>query len=169
MMRFSDFVRILLFLALLPLIAVVLVLWLIELIGLYILVWMLWCTRGKDILFVYSDSPIWQDYVEQFILPRIESRSVVLNWSDRRHWLNRFSLPALLFRHLGGNREFNPLAVYFRPLRPHRTFRFWQAFTNRKHGQPETLKQVESDFYACIGLDARSTEKLEMTSIGAGK
>jgi hypothetical protein len=153
---FSAFVGALLLLVLLPLIAVVLLLWLIATVGIYILVWMLWCTRGKDMLFVYSDSPIWHDYIQEHIIPQIRARSVIVNWSERRQWLRRFSLSSLIFRHFGGNREFNPLAVYFPPLRRHRTFRFFQAFKDWKHGHPESLNRIESELFACIGLKSQS-------------
>jgi hypothetical protein len=127
-------------------------LWALISVVLSVLVWMLWCTRGKDILFVYSDSPVWHDYLEEHILPRIAARSVVLNWSERRHWLDSYALAALVFRHFGGYREYNPLAIYFRPLRPHRRFRFWKAFRDYKHGKPDSLHRVESDFFQAIGL-----------------
>jgi hypothetical protein len=134
-----------------PLILVVLFLWLLASLLLCVLVWLLWCTRGKDILFVYSDSPIWYDYVEVHIIPRIESRAVILNWSKRRHWLRRWTLAALVFRNFGGGREFNPLALYFRPFRLHQSFRFWKAFRDWKHGRTATLKQIEGDFFRNIG------------------
>ena len=157
----SRITRLLPFLLLLvfsPLIVAVLAIWLMTALILYILVWTLWCPRGKDILFVYSDSPVWHDYLEQQILPQIKARSVVLNWSDRRHWLRRLSLPSMVFRFFGGSREFNPLAVHFPPLRRHRTFRFWQAFKDRKHSRPDTLKRIEDDFFDHIGLIRKSTE-----------
>lgn len=139
-------------LVLLPLFAVILILWLLTSVVLYVLVWLLWCARGKNILFVYSDSPVWHDFIEQTIVPRIQARSVILNWSDRRHWIRKVSLQSLLFRHFGGYREYNPLALYFRPFRLHRTFRFWKPFRDWKHGKPESLKRVEEDFFRAIGI-----------------
>ncbi len=59
-----------------------------------VLVWIRWCVYGKDILFVCSDSPIWQDYVANQIIPRIQTRSIILNWSEGRHWITAFSLEA---------------------------------------------------------------------------
>lgn len=117
-------------------------------ISLHILIWTLWCIRGRDILFVYSDSPIWYDYVDQHLLPPIRDRAVVLNWSQRKRW--RFSLARAAFRHFGGYREFNPLAVVFRPFRPTRKFRFWKPFRDWKHGRPATLEKMERDFFALI-------------------
>lgn len=125
-------------------------LWALISVVLSVLVWILWCPRGKDVLFVYSDSPVWHDYIEEQILPRIEARAVILNWSDRRHWLDKYSLAPLLFRHFGGYREYNPLAIYFRPFRPHRRFRFWQAFRDYKHGKADSLQRVEKAFFAAI-------------------
>src|SRR6266852_5675120 len=77
-------------LPLFPLILVIalvaLVLFIVASISLRVVIWSWWCLRGRDILFVYSDSPIWHDYVEQHILPYLGERAVVLNWSQRRGW-----------------------------------------------------------------------------------
>src|SRR5262249_19151097 len=43
---------------------------------LYMLVWLLWLPRGKDVLFVFSDSPIWRDYMAQQVLPLVQERAV---------------------------------------------------------------------------------------------
>jgi hypothetical protein len=80
------------------------VLYFITSICLHILIWTLWYLRGRDILFVYSDSPTWHDYVEQRLLPPIRHRAIILNWSQRKRW--RFSLALAAFRLFGGYREF---------------------------------------------------------------
>ena len=129
------------------------ILWALVSIVLSLLVWLLWCPRGRDILFVYSDSPVWHDYIEERILPRIEGRAVVLNWSDRRLWLESYSLASLVFRHFGGYREYNPMALYFRPLRWHRRFPFWKTFRDLKHGKPESLNRAEDEFFRAIGSE----------------
>jgi hypothetical protein len=117
---------------------------------LHITVWSWWCLRGRDVLFVYSDSPLWHDYIEAAILPHLGKRAVVLNWSQRKRW--RISLAGLAFHHFGGYRQFNPLAVVFRPFHRSRVFRFWQPFKDFKHGQPEALQQMEREFFGVIGL-----------------
>jgi hypothetical protein len=117
---------------------------------LHIIIWSWWCLRGHDILFVYSDSPIWHDYIEQGILPRLGKRAVVLNWSQRKRW--RISIARMAFHHFGGYRQFNPLAVVFRPFRRSRTFRFWQPFKDFKHAHPEALRKIESEFFELIGV-----------------
>lgn len=91
---------------------------------LYLLVWTCWLPRGRDLLVVYSDSPHWKNYFEEEILPHVQERAVVMNWSERRNWIERMSLGPSVFRHLGGDRDFNPIAIRFRPFRIHRTYRF---------------------------------------------
>jgi hypothetical protein len=129
------------------------ILFLVSTICLHITIWAWWCLRGRDILFVYSESPIWRDYIEKQILPHIGERAIVLNWSQRNRW--RVSVARLAFHHFGGYRQFNPLAVVFRPFRRTRTFRFWQPFRDFKHGNPEALRQMESEFFGLIGVQKR--------------
>src|SRR5688572_23386345 len=114
-------------------------------------IWSTWNSRGRDILFVYSDSPHWRDYIQEHILPRIQERGIILNWSQRKTW--RLSLRTLAFYHFGGGREFNPMAVLFRPFCRTRVFRFWQPFQDLKHGHPEKLQLLQADFFDL--LDAR--------------
>jgi hypothetical protein len=120
--------------------------------SIHVVVWTWWCLRGRDILFVYSDSPIWRDYIEQHILPHLDDRAIVLNWSQRKQW--RLSVAWLAFHHFGGYRQFNPLAVVFRPFRRTRTFRFWEPFRELKHGQPAALEKMEREFFSLIGVQS---------------
>jgi|SRR4026207_2397643 len=121
----------------------------------HVTVWTWWCLRGRDILFVYSDSPIWCDYVERHFLPYLGDRAVVLNWSQRKQW--RFSVARLAFHHFGRYRQFNPLAVVFRPFHRTRTFRFWEPFKEFKHGQPAALQRMELEFFSLIGVQRRDS------------
>jgi len=112
---------------------------------LYVAAWCCWCARGRYVLFVYSDSPIWHDYVEAHILPRLGDRAVVLNWSHRSRW--RRTLSVLAFRYFGGSHSFNPMAVVFRPLRFTKTFRFYEPFRDFKHGKTESVAKMERELY----------------------
>ena len=147
----------LVFLLLAPLWIPALVLWFLFFLAsrlcLHLAVWMLWLPRNKRLLFVYSDSPIWQAYIEAHILPRIQEQAVILNWSERRQWSARHTLAAAVFRHFGGHNEFNPMAVVFRPLRRGRVFRFFQPFRDLKRGKPEHLARVETEFFHYLRLD----------------
>jgi hypothetical protein len=87
----------------------------------------IWLTLNKQfVVFVYSDSPTWKDYIEREILPYIQNRAVILNWSNRKKWKN--SLAVLAFRYFSGYRNFNPLGMVFRPFHFVKTYRFFEAF-----------------------------------------
>jgi hypothetical protein len=155
--RQSDIVGMVFLILMLPILLVTVVPMVIVVGGIYlfvavllhIAVVLLWLPRGRSVLFVYSDSPIWQAYIEAEILPRLPPQTTVLNWSNRKNW-PRFSLPTWLFNMFAGSREFNPIAIVFRPLAPPKRFRFWRAFRDYKHGKPERLRQVEADFFRCV-------------------
>jgi len=133
----------------LPLALIVLVLYLLQRIGLYILVWVLWLPRAIDVLMVYSDSPIWHDYMTTQVLPLVQERAVVLNWSERKKW-PRVSLGVALLRHFGGSREFNPLVLLFRPMRAVQTFRFWYAFKEWKRGYTEPVDKLRQELMSAL-------------------
>jgi hypothetical protein len=118
--------------------------------ALYLAIWSTWLSRGRDVLVVYSNSPHWQAHFEQDLLPRLAGRAVVLNWSERERW--RGSLAVRAFRHFGGDRAFNPLAVVFRPFRRARVFRFWQAYREAAHGHRVPLDALEREFFAALDV-----------------
>jgi hypothetical protein len=91
------------------------------------LVWVLWLPRGKNVLLVYSDSPIWHEYMLTEVMPPLGKHAIVLNWSERSKW-PWWSFRVYVFHCFAGDREFNPLVVLFRPFRRARVFRFWSAF-----------------------------------------
>jgi hypothetical protein len=145
----------LVFVALGPFLAVLLILALLAYgvyaLLLHVLLWLLWSPVGKHVLLVYSNSPTWQSYIEERIIPRLPPETVVLNWSERRQ-SRRWSLAYLVFRFFGGRYEFNPLAVVIHPFRWGRTFRFWQAFRDFKHGRRERLATVETQLFDAAGV-----------------
>ena len=139
---------------LLPLIvvfaAIALVLSAISTAFLHLAIWSWWCLRGRDILFVYSESPLWRDHIEERILPFLGDRATVLNWSERKRW--RLSLARLAFYHFGGYRQFNPIAIVFRPFHRTRSFRCWGPFRELKQGRPAALEAMEREFFLTTGL-----------------
>jgi len=116
---------------------------------LYVSVWLTW--RKQYLLFVYSDSPIWKDYIEREIIPFVKNRSIILNWSDRKNW--KKSLPALVFRYFGGDRNFNPIAIVFRPFQPAKTYRFYQAFKKFKHGNPTEVEELKNRLFRNLKIE----------------
>jgi hypothetical protein len=134
--------------AVLPLILLALGLYLVAGLLMHIAVWCVWCTRGRDVLLVYSNSPIWQSYVEEHLLPRLAHRAVVLNWSNRRTWGQTLSVAT--FRFFGGSREYNPMAIVFRPFRLARSFRFYKPFREFKHGKPQAVAELTEELFAWL-------------------
>ena len=115
---------------------------------LYLAIWM----RGKKqfVIFVYSDSPTWKNYIEAEVLPHIQDRAVILNWSERRMWKN--SLAVLAFRYFGGYRNFNPIAMVFRPFRSVKTFRFFEAFKEFKYGSTRKVENKRKELFEVLGI-----------------
>ena len=127
-----------------PLAILALVLLALHRVVLYVLVWLLWLPRGKDVLFVFSDSPVWRDYLSERVLPLVQERAVVVNWSERGKW-SKWWFPAHVLRTFGGGREFNPLVIVFRPLRRAQLFRFWQPFKDWERGYTEPVERLTND------------------------
>ncbi len=139
------------FVLLLPLVLVLLVPYLLFGLLLQFAIWLSWWPRGRQVLFVYSDSPIWKDHVHSNILPRLGTSALVLNWSERRRW-KRLSLAKLAFRYFGGDREFNPVGIVFRPLHWAQVFRFYKPFHDYKHGKTEPLERMQDALFAAATL-----------------
>lgn len=125
-----------------------------------------WYPKGKYMLFVYSDSPNWKDYIESNILPRISSHAVIINWSERDKWnWKRKPLELRIFKEWSGARkyyfkgkkawdgkEFNPLVVTFIPWWKRKVFRFWEPFKDFKHGKEKPLKDIESELFEILEI-----------------
>ena len=119
-------------------------------VALYLLVWTLWLPRGKNILFVYSESPIWRDYLATQVLPLVKDRAVVLNWSERNEW-PRWSLGVAVFHHFGRFRDFNPLIMLFQPLHFVKVFRFWSVFFMLcERGYKEPLERLRRQLIGAL-------------------
>ena len=112
--------------------------------------WRAHAANGRQIFFVYSESPNWQSYIEANILPSIRDRAVVLNWSDRRHWPSRSPWEARFFRRFAGDHEFNPIALVFGPCGRVRPVRFYRAFRDFKHGNESALRRAEAELFALL-------------------
>ena len=117
-----------------------------------VVLWLVWLPRGKDTLVVFSNSPHWQRYFREEIIPILECRCTTLNWSDRKQWPS-FSWATLAFRRFAGSREFNPMVIYFAPLRWPRRFRFYRAIHDHRRGKDETLETVTDQLSRCLRVD----------------
>jgi len=135
--------------------------WIIRTTWLILLVRLTWYPQQKYMLFVYSNSPNWKEYLESNILPRISTHAVVINWSDRSNWdWSGIPLELKVFKHWSGvsryflegkwkwdGEAYNPIAITFLPWWRPRVFRFWQAFKDFKHGKDRNLKKLEAKLF----------------------
>src|SRR5215210_5732019 len=112
--------------------------------------WLRYASKGRFILFVYSNSPNWKDYIESNILPRIESHAVTLNWSERKSWDEAYPFEAKILRRWAGDSEFNPVAIVFPPVGKVKVIRFWQAFRDYKHGKEQSLKRAQEELFKVV-------------------
>ncbi len=115
-----------------------------------------WKPENKHILFVHSESPNWEQYIEDNITPVVREQAVFLNWSKRSEWKNGKPLEAKILYHWGGEFEFNPMAIVFVRGRKVKTIRFLQAFRDYKHGKSLLLRQQETELFACLTPDVKS-------------
>ena len=115
-----------------------------------------WKPESKHILFVHSESPNWEHYIEENITPVIRENAVFLNWSKRAEWKNGKPLEAKILYHWGGEFEFNPMAIVFIRGRKVKTIRFLQAFRDYKHGKSLLLRKQETELFACLTPDVKS-------------
>jgi hypothetical protein len=115
---------------------------------LYLAIWITW--RKQLVIFVYSNSPTWKEYIEREILPHLHDRVVILNWSERRNWKN--SLAVLAFRYFGGYRNFNPIGLVFRPFRSVKAYRFYEAFKEHKHGHTSKVETLRKALLNDVGI-----------------
>lgn len=115
----------------------------------YLLVWVWWLPKGKDVLYVSSDSPIWKEYMETEVFPLVAERAIVLSWSERSKW-PKWSFAVRVFRTFRRARDFNPMVVLFRPFRSARVFRFLPAFQKWKHGDRASVEQLRRDLMQAL-------------------
>lgn len=134
---------------LLPLAIIGLILHLLNKAFVYLLVWTWWLPRGKDVLYVSSDSTIWKEYMETEIFPLVARRAVVLSWSARSKW-PKWCFAVRVFRTFGRSRDFNPMVVLFRPFRAASVFRFLPAFREWKHGNTTRVEELRHDLMQAL-------------------
>ena len=145
---FSKAFIALLAIAISPILILALFLYLLWGAFLYLAIWLTW--TNWRVLFVYSESPIWKEYIEREILPYLQDRAVILNWSERRNWKN--SLAVLAFRYFGGYRNFNPIGMVFRPFHFVKIYRFFEAFKEFKHGNTKKVERIKEKFFENLGI-----------------
>lgn len=98
--------------------------------------------HGKYAILVYSESPNWQQYFEERVLPQAGDRAVIINWSERRLWRRSPNLPVRVFLYFKPGREYNPYALVFEPGGKPHAVEFFSAFRDYKHGKERRLNRA---------------------------
>ncbi|MDD5750645.1 MAG: hypothetical protein PHU56_03290 [Candidatus Pacebacteria bacterium] len=122
-----------------------------------------WLPQNRFILFVYSDKQLWKEYAEKNIIPKIESRAAILNWSQRREWIDSDSLEVRLFKNFQwgrewiwaknirmGGQEYNHIAIVFKPWNKPKTINFWKAFKDYEFGKKEGLETAKNELLSYL-------------------
>jgi len=129
--------------------------------GLKVGFWIRHGRKGKFILFVYSDSSNWKDYIETKILPQIETHSIVLNWSKRREWETRMSFETKLFNHWAGSGEFTPTALILPLIGKVKVIRLWQPNQHAKSKKDGISKEAEKALFMAMNQFGRQHGSLK--------
>ncbi len=106
-----------------------------------------WFSKNQHIFFLYSDSKKWKDYFEKEIIPKIQSKASVWNWSTRQKdgWNNN-SIEAKilkLYRPIG---FFYPMAFVILPSGQIKIFQFYQSYVKMLKSGNEEYKRLEKEF-----------------------
>jgi hypothetical protein len=118
-----------------------------------------WGSQGKNILFVYSESPNWKDYIEREIIPKLSPYGVYLNYSRCAEWKHKNPLEAKIWKQWSGAREFNPMAIVIPDRGKVKTVRFYQAFRDYKHGKDNLLRQKEAELLSLVSQNERADDR----------
>ena len=103
--------------------------------------------ENKHILFAYSDSPHWKEYIENNIEPVIADKTIFINRSQDSEWKKNNLLESKVIKHWGGDKEYNPIAIIFPRKGKINVVRFYQAFKDYKHGNTALLNEKELELY----------------------
>jgi hypothetical protein len=120
-----------------------------------------WGREDKFILFIYSESRIWHDYIKENTFSRLKHNAVTLNWSRRAEWKKHPTLESKVFQHWRGQREYNPMAIIFLSYGRVKRIRFYKAF--KKKG--ELLKRQEELLFKLLN-ERKKTDNHPMRRVG---
>ena len=106
--------------------------------------------HGRFILFMYSDSPNWKQYIDDHILSRIGRYCIVLNWSERKMWKESNQWEPKLFRSLAPSTNFCPMAIVIPPEGEVREVRLHMAFLRFKHGKEDEWRARKEELFNLV-------------------
>lgn len=105
--------------------------------------------KGQYILFTYSESENWSQYIEESILPEIEEYSLIINRSKDQKWKSEFKLERRAIE-LWANINVNPVAIVFEPNKKVKIIPFYEAFRDLKHGKHQAINAKCQELFQCL-------------------
>lgn len=101
--------------------------------------------HGKTFLAIYSNSPKWEKYFSDRILPIFGSKAVAVNISIDSAWKDARSIERLSHRHWAGSTEHTPIVLHFPRFGKVKAIRLYEAFMDfDKRGDESNLySQIE--------------------------
>ena len=104
---------------------------------------------NKFILFTYSESENWAQYIEENILPKISEHAVIINRTKQQDWKKEYGLERRALDSIAGH-GINPVALIFRNGYRTKTIAFYEAFRDMKHGKESAINQKCQELFAYV-------------------
>ncbi|KXI30856.1 hypothetical protein [Paraglaciecola hydrolytica] len=105
--------------------------------------------KARYILFTYTDSESWSPYIEQNILPKIESYAQIINRTNEQDWKTEHKLERKAVE-VWSSINVNPLAIVFEPGKKVKVIPFYEAFRDLKHGKQEQINSKCQELFQCL-------------------
>lgn len=110
-----------------------------------------WFPKGKHVFFLYSNSKKWKEYFEKKLIPKIQDKTVIRNWSTRQKdgWNENLIEAKILslFRPYG---EFYPMAIVFLPSGEVRIFKFYTPYISQLKSGKNNYNKMEKEFLKLV-------------------
>ena len=110
-----------------------------------------WFPKGKNVLFVYSNRKIWKDYFETNLIPKIQNKSIIINWSNRHQngW-DKNSLEAKALNAFRPSYNFYPLVIVFDTQKAVKVFPLYDSFLKKIKSNSKEYQDIESQILKLI-------------------
>ncbi len=108
-----------------------------------------WFPKDKYAFFIYSNSKKWKSYFEQELIPKIQSKAIIWNWSTRlQYGWNNGLLEAKALKTFQTSRYYYPIAIVFLYSGKVKIFDFYTPYVKMLKSQNENqdYKNLEKDF-----------------------
>jgi hypothetical protein len=110
-----------------------------------------WFPQSKYVFFLYSDSRKWKEYFESELIPKIQDKASIWNWSTRAQsgW-GTDSIEAQIFKLHRPLGRYYPIAIVFIPGGVVKTFQFYTAYVDMIKSGDDRYKSLENEFLALV-------------------